>query len=307
MLVKDIQEVKDWIPFSTFDNLKKIQAYINSAERKHLVPLLGQPLYTALSKEYESPEIKDKPDWSTLLLLSQAVIVNFGLHTAAPFLNVTVNQNGGMTVTVNDNTIAASKDRTDKLIEGLHRQAYDSVEQLLIFLENNSTLFVDENGDELWCESEYYYQLTGCLIFTAQEFNKYIYIDNSRLQFHRLIPAVRMVERTDIRPNFGDALINSLIERKMGKTLTDTDRQLISHLQAAIALLTVSTDPELSRPDSIHGYKPLETKIAAKNEISQAKALVLKHSEEYPEYPGHAKTSPETRTDTDRFMFVIGG
>lgn len=305
MLVKDIQEVKDWMPFSTFDNLKKIQAYINSAERKHLIPLLGKPLYDKLSQEYESGDIKDKSDWRLLLLLSQAVIVNFGLHTAAPFLNVTVNQSGGMTVTINDNTIAASKDRTDKLIEGLHRQAYDSVEQLLIFLENNSPLFIDEKGNELWLQSEYYYQLTGCLIFTAQEFNKYIYIDNSRLQFHRLIPAVRMAERTEIRSNFGDTLINSLIEKKMRKSLTDTDRELISHLQAAIALLTVSTDPELSHPDSIHGYKPLETKIAAKNEISQAKALVLKHPEEYPEYSGHVQASSNKCDDKGRFIFVM--
>lgn len=307
MLVKDIQEVKDWIPFSTFTDMKKIQAYINSAERKHLIPLLGQPLYAKLSQEYESGKIKEKPDWAMLLLLSQAVIVNFGLHTAAPFLNITINQNGGMTVTVNDNTVAASKDRSDKLIEGLHQQAYDSVEQLLIFLENNSTLFVDEKENELWRQSEYYYQLTGCLIFTAQEFNKYIYIDNSRLQFHRLIPAVRMAERTEIRSNFGDTLINSLIEKKMSRSLTDTDNKLITHLQAAIALLTVSTDPELSHPDSIHGYKPLEAKIAAKSEISQAKALILKHLEEYLEYPCPTQTSTDTCAKTDRYIFTLGG
>lgn len=310
MLIKDIIEVKRWMPFNTFNKLDTIEAYLASAERKYLIPLLGTSLYKHIHKAYEEGYQKESEALSELITLSQAVIVNFGMYTAAPFLNVTVNQSGGMTVTINTNTVAASKDRTDKLTEGLLKQSYDSIEQLLLFMEINSKSFKDEEGDELWKKSDYYYHLTGSLIFTAAEFNDFVYIDNSRLTFHRLIPALRMIERSKIRPNFGNKLIDELIRRKMSKTLTDTDKELLNHLQAAIALLTISTDAELSKPDSIHGEKPFDARIAAENELTQAKMLIKRHASEYPDYPGNIpveKPLPESEIKREKYTFVMGG
>lgn len=308
MLIKEIKEVKAWIPFSTFDNLNKINAYLLSAEETHIVPILGQSLYNQLQNKVDTTYIEENDPYATLLLLCQAVIVNYGMHTAAPLLNVTINQSGGMTVTTNDNTVAASKDRTDKLLESLEQQAHQNVERLLIFLENNSALFVDEEKNEMWKESEYYHRLTDSLFFTAKEFNKYVFIGNSRLVFHRLIPAMRLMERTEIRSNFGDEMVQNLIKRKNDKELSDTDKHLLIHLQTALALLTLSTDTELCKPDSIHGLKPFDAQTKAASELAQARKIVLAHKDLYPEYPENQET--ETKTDeckTNSFMFRMGG
>lgn len=308
MLIKDIQEVKSWIPFSTFDNLNKINAYLLSAEATHIVPILGEPLYSALQNKVDTTPIEETDPYATLLLLCQAVIVNYGMYTAAPMLNVTINQSGGMTVTTNENTVAASKDRTDKLMESLQQQAHQNVERLLLFLEQNSLTFVDEENKELWKESDYYYYLTDSLFFTAKEFNKYVFIGNSRLVFHRLIPSMRMLERTEIRSNFGDELVKKLIQKKIEKTWSDTDKHILVHLQTALALFTLATDQELSKPDTIHGLKPFDARTKAASELVQARQLIMQHPADYPEYPEIETTDDaEKKENKNPYMFRMGG
>ena len=312
MLVTNTSEINQWFPNTSFveDGSPNIQPYLNAAERTHLLPILGQPLYQFLLSEYETDGKYTNEHTPDLLERSQAVVILFGIYGAIPALNVTINTSGGLTVGSSSNMTPASKDRSDKLIEATFTHANDAVEQLLLYLEDNSVHFTDEFGNEFWKKSESYWHKTGCLIFTAREFNEIVNIDNSRILFNRIYPAMRLMERTKLRPAFGTLVIAQLITRKMEKKLTDTDKELLEHMQTALALLTVPQSEELSKPDSIHGYKPDECKMLAEDEIALAKSILRANPSIYPDYyentPGH-DPAERWKNDSSKPVFVIGG
>lgn len=312
MLVTNSKEVNNWLPNSTFldDGIPSIMAYLEAAEYTHLMPVVGSPLYNFLQEEYKREGEYENSHTKELLDKCQPVIVLFGLYGAAPALNITVNSSGNFTVTVSGNTVAASKDRTDKFIESTYTHAHNAVEQLLLYLEQNSRYFVNESGEELWKQSASYWQKTGCLIFTATEFNNLVFIDNSRILFNKIYPSIRLMERIKLRPAFGVELIKVLINRKMENSLTGHDEELLEHMQTALALLTVSQSEELSKPDSIHGFKPHDCDMMAEAEINEAKNILRNNPEEYPEYienkPGFEPV-PHFKNDSKNSIFVMGG
>lgn len=312
MLVKSTSEINRWFPNTSFidEEEPNIQPYLDAAERAHLLPVLGLPLYRFLLAEYAKDGEYENEHTTELLERSQAVVILFGIYGALPALNVTINTSGGLTVGSSSNMTPASKDRSDKLIEATFTHANDAVEQLLLYLEDNSIHFTDESGEELWKLSESYWQKTGCLIFTAREFNEIVNIDNSRILFNRIYPAMRLMERVKLRPAFGMKVITQLISRKMDKKLTSIDKELLEHMQTALALLTVHQSEELSKPDSIHGYKPDECAAIAENEITIAKSILRANPIDYPDYyensPGHEPTE-RWKNDASKPVFVMGG
>lgn len=312
MLVTNTSEINAWFPNTSFmgNETPNIQPYLNAAERTHLLPILGTPLYQFLLEEYKTKDPYTNGHTPDLLERAQAVIILFGIYGAIPALNVTINTSGGLTVGSSSNMTPASKDRSEKLMEATYTHANDAVEQLLLYLEDNSPHFVNASGDELWKQSESYWQKMGCLIFTAKEFNEIVNIDNSRILFNRIYPSIRLMERVKLRPAFGTKTITQLITRKMDKTLTETDKELLEHMQTALALLTVPQSEELSKPDSIHGYKPAECIAIAESEISLATSILRAHPSDYPDYygntPGH-ETVERWKNDGSKPIFVMGG
>lgn len=312
MLITSIEEVWEWYPNNTFQSYDKLKRYFEMAERVNLVPVLGTPLYQYLNKTYKDLRTEGADPISEkdkrLLELSQIVIVFFGTLAALPFLNVVINEIGGLTVTENSNTKVASKDRSDKLEEGVKRQAWDSIEQLLLFLESNSKCFLGEDDKELWKQSEYYWQQTGCLIFTVREFEESgVYINGSRQKFKQLYPGMKVIQRTRLRSAIGDNIINPLIERKMNNDLLDTDKELLEYLQTALALYTIATDEELSRPDSIHGYKPHDASVLADQQLEMAKRMLIREKDAYPDFYGNQSTEPVKgfENGSDKSVFAL--
>lgn len=312
MLVKSIDEIKRLFPNNTYKEFDKFAAYIRSAERTYIVPLLGIPLYEKLNALYNTDGILiDDKSYRRLLELVQIPIVQFATHKALPYLNVVFNEAGGLTVTTNNNTVAASKDRTDKVMESTLTDAWDAVDFLLEHLERHSAKFIDDDGKELWKQSEWYWQQTGMLIFTAQEFeNAGVYLEKRRRKFIQLIPSMRLMERSYIRPSIGDRQTDEIIRRKMDGALTDSDREVLPLLQSALALYTKAYDPELNRPEDTHGYNSLgSAKMAAEN-LTRAMHKMRGNAEAYPYYPGNepGRKKPEyAKTDgTDPFFLLSG-
>lgn len=309
MIIKDISIFEKWFPNSTYTDLEKLASYFVKAEFKHLRPVLGDSLFEYV-EGLMAPESVMNNDDQKLLDLCQALVVHFGTLDALPMLNVTLNQFGSLSVTQNDHTIAASKDRSEKLEAHLRDTAWDDVEQLLLFLEKESVNFTDEEGNELWKESEWYAIRTEILIFTAKEFNDHVFIDNSRVKFKQLFPAIRKVQKLKLVPAFGSKAIKKLIENKINNNLTDQEIEVNDLLCSALALLTISQDEELSRPDSIHGYKPFEASQEAESEIQQAKRIMRDNPEIFPDFTGNQPDYQEVKpfeNSSDNSVFFIGG
>jgi len=312
MLVKSISEIKSLFPNNTYKEFDKFEAYIRSAERTFLVPVLGIPLHDKLSELYddEGLNITDK-HYRKLLELVQIPIIQFATHKALPYLNVVFNEAGGLTVTTNNNTVAASKDRTDKVLDSTLTDAWDAVDYLLEYLERNSKQFVSDDGQELWKQSEWYWQQTGLLIFTASEFeNAGVYIEKKRRKFIQLLPSLRLMERSYVRPAIGERQTDEIIRRKMNGGLSDADLEVLPLLQSALALYTKAYDPELNRPEDTHGYNSQgAAKMAAENLI-RAMRKMKGNAEDYPFFPGNEpdrKPQEYARTDSNDPFFLLSG
>jgi len=312
MLVKTIDEIRALFPNNTYKDFDKFKAYIRSAERTFLVPVLGDPLYNKLVELYESEGLNMEDNhYRELLELVQIPIIQFATHKALPYLNVVFNEAGGLTVTTNNNTVAASKDRTDKVLDTTLTDAWDAIDYLLEYLERNSGHFLDDQGGELWKESRWYWQQTGLLIFTAGEFESAgVYLEKRRRKFIQLLPSMRLIERSYIRPAIGEKQTDEIIRRKMSDQLTDADREVLPLLQSALALYTKAYDPELNKPEDTHGYNSLgATKMAAEN-LMRAMRTMKGNREDYPFFPGNEPDRVKTEyatTDSDSPFFLLSG
>lgn len=312
MLVTTIDEIRELFPNNTYKDFDKFKSFVRSAERTFLIPVLGIPLHTKLESLYKSEGLNIEDEhYRKLLELVQIPIVQFGTHKALPYMNVVFNEAGGLTVTTNTNTVAASKDRSDKVMETTLTDAWDAVDYLLEYLERNSKHFTDDDNKELWKQSEWYWQQTGSLIFTANEFeNAGVYIGKRRRKFIQLLPSMRLMERSYIRPAIGDRQTDALIRRKMDGALTAADLEVLPCLQSALALYTKAYDPELNKPEDAHGYNSLgAVKMAAEN-LSRAMRMMKGNAEDYPLFPGNepGKTKGEyAQTDSDAPFFLLSG
>ena len=253
MIVTKIEEIQKHYPSNTIRDFNKLASFMNMAQRVYLLPVLGMPLMGHLEAFYEAPS-EDKYT-ATLLELVQYPTVQFGMYHAFPALNVVINESGGMTTANTQNSVVASKDRTDKLSESTLTQAWDAVDYLLQWLESNSTHFSGEDGQELWPKSSWYTLQTGHLIFTAGEFQESgIFINNSRRRFIEMLPAMTRMERTYIRSALSNPFVDALIDRKRTVQLTDQDKEVLPLLQTALVLYTAATDKEFNSPDGKRGF-----------------------------------------------------
>lgn len=289
MLITKIEEVKRFFPHNTFSDIDKLKSYMENAEEVYLIKILGFPLYGKLQAYYVNRH-PEQTLYEQLLNYVQRPIVQFGIYEALPALNVTINQSGGLTATDNQNNVVASKDRYTALLDSTHRQAWDSVDFLLGWLERNSKDLTDSNGEELWKQSEWFWQQTGLLIFTASEFeNAGVYIEGKRRKFIQLLPSMRLMERNYIRPAIGNKQTDAIIKRKMDNALTEADKEVLPLLQSALALYTKAHDPELNRPEGTHGYNSKESVTTAISQLNMAKRIMSENKEDYPDYPPNKK------------------
>ncbi|MDR1919903.1 MAG: hypothetical protein LBQ65_09705 [Tannerellaceae bacterium] len=313
MLVSTIDEITRLFPNNTITDFRKIEAYMRSAERTFLYPILGAPLHQALDGLYNSTEEPDE-HYAELLELVQIPVIQFGMHKAIPSLNITINQSGGFTVSTNENTAPASKDRTEKLLDSTLTDAWDAVDYLLEYLERSSQYFTETVGEgeeaqvvELWKESAYYWKQTGLLIFTAAEFEDAgIYIERKRRRFIELLPTLRQAQRFFIAPNIGEKTLNALIARKMDGQLSDADKGLLPFLQSALAFYTASQDKGLNAPEGTHGLNSLSYSQRASQNMLEAMRR-MKGNTAYPDFPGNAPDATVTKAkggDCDAFFLL---
>lgn len=312
MLIKDINEIIRYFPNNTFKDFNKFDSYMQNAELTYIVKVLGVPLHQKLESLYIEQGLNiENDDYRRLLEKVQRPLVQFGIYQALPMLNVTINENGGMTVQSNTNSAPISKDRFNALAEATLRQAWDSIDNLLEYLERNSKHFTDESKNELWKQSEWYWQQTGLLIFTANEFEESgVYIGKNRRKFIQLLPSMRLMERSYIRPAIGNKQADEIIRRKMNGKLSEADKEVLPLLQSALALYTKAYDLELNKPEDTHGYNSLSaSKMAAEN-LSRAMRKMKGNVTDYPDFPENEpckKKQEYVQTDSNDPFFLLSG
>lgn len=230
-LIKTTAELQQYISLDVNLQETSFNPYLQQG-KSQVVRLLGKPLYEALDA-YHNNESAEEPTYDVLIPYVQRCLANFALFYGLSALNVSIGPNG-IGVVNTDHVSPASKDRTDALKADLLNAAYDAMEDMLEFLEEN----IDDYT--LWSSSDAYALQYDTIIPSARKFDEILRIDRSRLKYLEWKPTMKDVESLTIAPQVSEVYLAELRSQIKTDTLTAKNEIILPWLQKALAYITHS-------------------------------------------------------------------
>lgn len=226
MLVKSVDTIKKYIPNSTSIEFSIFESFIAVAEQNEIIPVIGRNLYNVLNGTGGSGEVAD---YTALLPYVQRPIVYFAMAKAVPILDVKLTPNG-FGITMDGNIAPASKDRVAAFREGVEESAYDGIENLLAYLEENAAKYPEYNKSAAKTH----------LLNNANDIDNYFNTNRSRRLFLKLESLISRVEIFDVAGEISSELLTDIIAKNAAGTLTSSYNKIINDLKAATAYLAIS-------------------------------------------------------------------
>lgn len=220
-LITTIEQYRKYVKIAASSTTAVVLPDFNVAENKHLVPILGYPLYNALNENIAAP------DYARLLDLSRAVIAPMAMYYHLPFIQANITDTGIKTMST-DEMQAAPKWVNRDLREGLLDNASYAAEGLLNYLVN-----LPANSALVWDNPP----LKTALFKTGDEFNQYHSLHQPQRTLLQLIPAINAVEDLYIRPAFGEDFYDAF---KAAVNNATEEKKLLELIRKAVANLAVS-------------------------------------------------------------------
>lgn len=268
MIVKTATEIQQFITVDSNFDYKKILPYIPLAEDE-LKRILGPEQYTELDDYYNGPN-SGITELDELLPYAQRPVVYFALVKGFAKINVSINNNG-IGVVMNDNLAPASKERTADLKQSLVDDAWDAMEYMLQFLEDNMDNYPSWEASDAFA---YQYQY---LISSARKFDELYKIKRSRITFLDWRPTLEDIELQQIIPQIGQEMMDELKTQIKTSMLTAPNAKILPWLQKALAYLTAAekVDP-----------KQIDPRVQSSGEgyLMMAKAYMDENPTDFPTY-----------------------
>ncbi len=276
MLITTNQEFRLHNPSNAVDEVNLLQGILDNSEKDFLREKLGGPLYDRLCEYY----LNTSPDgfylsvtggdyqsdpYAILLLYAQRVIVNDALTRYASQQAVSLNGSGVNMASSEDYSVASEK-MLDKAIQGYKKEAFASLNALLVQLEEWAkemdvlalTPSTEDPQDEtdttetdtkqeaikeivtLWQQSKYYYLHASLLIPTCTVLQCYLDIYENRDKFIRLLPDLLFIQEEYIEEAIGEDLIQELLRADDADRLLKKVRRLIvAYLEERTTVLSI--------------------------------------------------------------------
>lgn len=218
-LIDNTNQLQDYVAVSAQLDWELVAPYVEQAERKHILPLLGKEVFEqiATANTNEKKEIKK---------LFAGASANLGLLRALPVIAVKIS-NTGITVTDNDKTKQAEWWQQKDLRRTLQTYGYEAIDAGLIELETSDT-FPD------WKDSDNYTVFKELLVNTADKFNRWFNINRSRLTFLALKPFLLEVNEEKILPALGEETL-TVVRTEANATI----KKVSGYLVAAMVAYTI--------------------------------------------------------------------
>lgn len=326
MLITTLDELIKYIPSSYIKSFSVIENFISNAEVKEIKSMLGSELYTDLLSAYEGSG--DDETYTNLLPYVQRPLANFAYYNAVPILDI-VHTESGFGVVSTSGTAPASANRVAAFRKGVLKSAYDGIEALLQYLEENKSSFPK------WVSSSSYSDQHDHLIPTARDFHKYANINESRFIYLKILPKMAEIEDFRIKAHVSEGLFDALIEELKGSSdLSAEDAKLVSYLKPAVANFTMAESLDLIATSiyaeglqlqysigtaSVAGEERLAKLRTDFNRsgtfyLAKARGYILSNIDSFPEYKASdlyntevTKVKPMYENDEDSHIASFGG
>lgn len=263
MILSTTKELRLHNPSNAVDEVNLLQGILDNSEKDFLREKLGGPLYTRLCDYYESILPDDfflavtggnyqQDPFAVLLLYAQRVVVNDALMRYVYQQALSVN-GAGVNMAGGDDYSSASDKMIDKAVQGYKKEAFSSLNALLVMLEEwakETDGSEDDAGDahqqsireivKLWRQSKYYYLHSEFLIPTCTVLQRYLDIYENRDKFIRLLPDLLFIQEEYIEDIVGADMIKQLLRAdEHDRLLKKVRRLMVAYLEERTTVLNI--------------------------------------------------------------------
>lgn len=230
LLFDAIEQLQDVVSISSDLPFSAIKPQLRAAQQ-FVTRFTGESLMERLTIKLENGEPFSTEE-KALLERLRVPTANLALLRFSFVRNVTVNDIG-----VHRTETGQSKDAFQWQVLLMTRQleadAWEGLEELNRYLEAKGDTF------EEYTDSEVYKRDSLSLIRSAAVFSSYYFINDSRLTFYALQPAMRKAEERRIRPVLGNRLTQLLADEK-ADTLSEADASILANARIALVHATMA-------------------------------------------------------------------
>lgn len=195
----EVQEIATWTANHDYLHISKA---LQLAELK-FVQILGKEIYNVASEHYKSGDYKVEAQTNEALIkkdnlveLIQTILVNFA-YSMNMHKDTVLWDNSGIKVNWNDEFRPAQDATLDKLKTSLVDDAYQFLNALIYFLDENKADFPKFQTS---LEAK---DLKNLFVNESGEFNYYHDINYNTAYFYELLPIVRRVQKNEIKNALG--------------------------------------------------------------------------------------------------------
>lgn len=263
MILSTTKELRLHNPSNAVDEVNLLQGILDNSEKDFLREKLGGPLYTRLCDYYESILPDDfflavtggsyqQDPFAVLLLYAQRVVVNDALMRYVYQQALSIN-GAGVNMAGGDDYSSASDKMIDKAVQGYKKEAFSSLNALLVMLEEWAKETDGSEDDavdvhqqsireivKLWRQSKYYYLHSELLIPTCTVLQRYLDIYENRDKFIRLLPDLLFIQEEYIEDIVGADMIKQLLSvDEHDRLLKKVRRLMVAYLEERTTVLNI--------------------------------------------------------------------
>lgn len=237
MLFKTKDKIIEYAELTGTINFNSVKPTIKVVEQQHIIPILGQELYTGLNNAYTAAANEDSltDEQKTLLEQCRCVIGPMLCYYYAPKAEVKVSD-AGLQRMETTNAKSAYQNQVTNYREQNLREGELATELLLRFLETNKADYTE------WTASDAFKEYRSLFIKSGQEFDKLFTSSSPYRNYWAMRSQMLDVEENSIRNLLGDTLYKALKakDQDAAGTFTDKENMVIYKVKKVIAYLTVA-------------------------------------------------------------------
>lgn len=227
-LIKTLAEIQAVLPkvASSLSNFSILNNF-DRVENKHIIPLIGRTLYTALQTAYDANTLSTEQ--AKLVKHIQLVSAAYSFFDELGQQMLTFGDTGVRKISQGGNTPIFNWELTETK-NALLKAAYDGTEVLLNYLFDKKADYPD------WTASDEYKKINNLLIKTGTDLDKQRSVYQPQRTFFLIQGIMEDVQLMYIQDDIGKELLAYLRD---AAAPTDDEKECINLLKKALALFTI--------------------------------------------------------------------
>ncbi len=233
-----LEQVKLFIPASAATSKEKLWPFIEAAERKYILPILGRELYNDLSAfaaedSAWSGEGEDIVKSTELLRLVRLSEINLAYFIGFDILNSRISDQGFQRAET-ENFKGLYKYQEENIRTYFKETGFNTIDDILQYLEDYMEYFPEWEGSASFTLRQ------ASIIKDTKTFDGICSINGSRLIFLRLQPFINQVMDIDIKNVLGADIYEALQDELSGLGSGGDYLDLAGELKKPVAFLSAA-------------------------------------------------------------------